>query len=421
MEMSSETQVLVIGSGAAGMVAAVEAAELGANRLLLESESIVGGSAALSGGYVTLCETELQPGSRQELLEDLLQSHAEDCQEDLSRLYVETAPVPYRRLKALEIEFVRTCQFARMRRPWAHEFSGREMTGGVEILSGLADHARQRGGRLETPSRVTRRHADGDGRVTAVDVDMPSGRHRIEIGNGVVVASGGFTRSRELTANFGWPGKTAIHPVTGAGSRGDGLRLVMGLGAGTACITAGIEPTIPADPATGKGVNTLPVGGIALNKAGKRFCTESPPDADTRWMGMEQPEVLIVQIYDDAMKTALAVTMMDKAFAGYWEVSAPTLDALLAILQWECGVDAGQAATTVDRQNREVRVGGDRPSDRRTMVGDVGVPLAIDASMRVLNACGEPTDRLFAAGEVTGGSHGAGRIIGRNATAKAQP
>ncbi|NYZ15841.1 FAD-binding protein [Azospirillum sp. RWY-5-1] len=205
--MSSEAQVLAIGSAAAGMVAAVEAAELGANTLLLGSEAIVGGSTALTGGHVRLCETESQPGSRQELLEALLQSHAEDCQEDLSRLYAETAPVPYRRLKAL----------------------------------------------------------------------------------------------------------------------------------------------------------------------------------------------------------------------GCREVSAPTLDALLAILQWECGVDAGPAATTVDLHNRDVRVGGDRPSDRRTMVGDEGVPLAIDASMRVINACGEPTDRLFAAGEVTDGSHGAGCIVGRNTTAKAQP
>lgn len=433
--MTAEVDVLVVGSGAAGMMAAVEAAERGARTLLLESEATFGGSTALSGGYVTLCETEMQPGSRQELLADLLHSHADDCQEDLSQLYVDRAPDLYRRLKGLGVEFMRTYQFAHMTRPWAHELSGRAMTGGAEIVAKLGEAARQRGAHLEASSRVTRLHADANGRVVAADVETAEGRNRIDVLKSVVLASGGFTRNRDLIANFGRPGTAAIHPLTGLGSRGDGLKLGMGLGAATSYMTAGIAPTAPADPSSGKGVISFYVGGIALNKGGDRFCNEALLYTKTCWKGLEQPDALIVQIYDSSMKAALADTMIGKALSGYAEIAAPTIDELLAKVSTACGLDATRAAATIERYNADVRGAGDSQFGRVGMVGDVGTPpaiekapfraaitypgtthfnggLAVDTSMRVRNVYGEPIEGLFAAGEVSGGFHGAGYMSG---------
>ena len=43
--------VIVIGSGAAGLAAAVMAHEAGARVLVLEADGIVGGSSRLSGGH----------------------------------------------------------------------------------------------------------------------------------------------------------------------------------------------------------------------------------------------------------------------------------------------------------------------------------------------------------------------------------
>ena len=121
------SDVIVVGGGAAGLFAAIEAADARTDTVILESEPERNGSARLSAGYVTLCETEMQPGRREELFEDLMESHHGDCDRDLVRVYVDRAAETYSRMKALGIRFMRTFQFAHMRRPWAHELSGESM------------------------------------------------------------------------------------------------------------------------------------------------------------------------------------------------------------------------------------------------------------------------------------------------------
>src|SRR3546814_16077670 len=91
--------VVVIGAGVAGLFAAIEAAEMDASVILIESQPEIGGSSRLSGGYVTLCETELAPGSRDELLADLDEAHHHASHFELSRVYVDNSADTYLRLQ----------------------------------------------------------------------------------------------------------------------------------------------------------------------------------------------------------------------------------------------------------------------------------------------------------------------------------
>ena len=50
--MKSETDVVVLGSGAAGLCAAVTAAHFGARVVLLEKADVLGGTTAWSGGWI---------------------------------------------------------------------------------------------------------------------------------------------------------------------------------------------------------------------------------------------------------------------------------------------------------------------------------------------------------------------------------
>jgi fumarate reductase flavoprotein subunit len=428
-----DADVIVVGSGAAGLMAAVEAADAGASVIVVESEPQTGGSTRLSGAYVALCETALQPGSKAEFLEDLLHSHHDDCQEDLSRLYVEEAPATWRRLDELGIRFVRTFQFAHMSKPWAHELSGDDMGGGAEIVTRLEAAARERGVRIMTSTRV-RRLTTKDGRVTGVLAERDGVEAAFAARRGVILATGGFTRNAELIRNFGRPGADRMLALTGQGSRGDGLLMGMSLGAGISYMTAGVAPTSPSDPATGKGCMVLYAGAIALNRAGKRFCRESDLYIDTCWAALAQPDGAFVQVYDRAMREAYADTMMGKVLTGFEEIEAPTLEELAGRLVPH-GFDAAGVLAAVARYNGGVAKGADPDFGRTNLVGTSGERrpigngpfyaalcmagtthfnggLTVDTQMRVRDVFGDPIPGLHAAGETTGGFHGAGYMSG---------
>lgn len=428
-----EADVVIVGSGAAGLMAAVEAADAGASVIVLESEPQTGGSTRLSGAYVALCETPLEPGTREELYEDLIHSHHDDCQEDLSRLYVDEALATFRRLDELGIRFVRTFRFAHMSKPWAHELSGDEMGGGAEIVTKLEVAARTRGVRIETGVRASRLTAE-HGRVTGVLARRSGWELAWRARRGVVIASGGFTRSPELTRNFGRPGAENILPLTGQGSRGDGLVMGMGLGAGIAYVTAGVAPTAPSDPETGKGAMVLYAGAIAVNREGRRFCRESELYIDTCWALLAQPGAVCAQVYDSRMRAHYGQTMMGKVLTGFREFEAPTVAVLADKLAAE-GFDAAGVVAAVERWNAQVATGRDEDFGRTNLVGEAGelLPIAegpfhavickagtthfnggltVDTTMSVRNVFGEVIPGLYAAGEVTGGFHGAGYMSG---------
>lgn len=64
--MSTDFDVIVIGSGAAGLSAAVAAADAGASVMIMEAGKQVGGSSRLSGGHFYAAGTACskQPVSR---------------------------------------------------------------------------------------------------------------------------------------------------------------------------------------------------------------------------------------------------------------------------------------------------------------------------------------------------------------------
>ena len=432
MQEDGHADVVIVGSGAAGLMAAVEAADAGASVLVLESEPQTGGSTRLSGAYVALCETSLQPGSREEFLADLLESHHFDCREQLSRLYADEASATWRRLEGLGVRFVRTFQFAHMSKPWAHELGGEHMGGGAEIVTALEAAASKKGVDIATSTRARRLVAE-NGRIAGV----VAGRGRQTVtyrSRAVLLACGGFTRSPELIRNFGRPGSHAILPLTGDGSRGDGLIMGMSVGAGVDYMTAGVSPTAPANPETGKGVMVLYAGAIAVNREGRRFCRESDLYIDTCWAALAQPEADFLQIYDQRMRENYAATMMGKVLTGFQEIGAGTL----AELGWEIsklGFDAEAMLETVARYNAAVNAGHDEEYDRTNLVGSSGdlLPIAeppfyavhcragtthfngglsVDTDMAVLDVFGQPIPGLYAAGETTGGFHGAGYMSG---------
>ena len=100
--------VIVVGSGAAGAMAALRAAELGLSVLVVEKAHKYGGTSATSGGVMWIPNHQLTPNddSREQALEYLGQLIDVPVQRDRLEAYVDQAPQMIRFLKSLGIPLV---------------------------------------------------------------------------------------------------------------------------------------------------------------------------------------------------------------------------------------------------------------------------------------------------------------------------
>lgn len=188
----------------------------------------------------------------------------------------------------------------------------------------------------------------------------------------VVIASGGFEWSKELTSTLL---KFPITPISAPSNTGDGLKLGIGVGAaftettdiwGVPVITAhGAEYDGQQSGRMGNVEATLP-GSIVVNKLGKRFVNEALNYHDfSRVFANIDPEesdfanIPAYLVMDSSFTSKYPVagnpTFTSGAEAPAWMVQADTVEELAAKL----GVDAAGLASTVSRFNDDARTGVD--------------------------------------------------------------
>lgn len=425
-----QTDVLVLGAGGAGLLAAIEAADAKSKVLMLESEPVRAGSTPISGGIVTLCQTPMQPGSCDELYADLRKAHRNDDDPEMVRTYVDNCSATYKRLVDSGVKFTRVSTWSGMSKPWGHDSSS-----AAEMCSALAATAKKKGAELLLNTRAKRLVVNPKGRVVGIEAESRGRKRYFGARKAVVIATGGFTRNAALAKNFGRPGSEKIFPLTGIGSRGDGLIMAWGLGSNMTYMTDGVGPTAPADKETGKTVVAFYAGCVIVNKDGKRFYRESEVYSDICWAGLQQPDILMFQIFDAKVKKALEGTPLGNLMKGCKEYQAGSLAELGDMLNKAAGLNSRAMVETITRYNGYVDAGKDPEFDRTNLVGNssklvkidtppfygiVTVPgtthfnggLKVSPRMQVLNVFGETVPGLYAAGEVTGGFHGKGYVSG---------
>lgn len=108
MRETETHDVIVVGSGAAGAMAALRAAELGLSVLVVEKAHKYGGTSATSGGVMWIPNHQLTPNddSREQALEYLGQLIDVPVQRDRLEAYVDQAPQMIRFLKSLGMPLV---------------------------------------------------------------------------------------------------------------------------------------------------------------------------------------------------------------------------------------------------------------------------------------------------------------------------
>ncbi|XVQ14978.1 FAD-dependent oxidoreductase [Spirillospora sp. CA-255316] len=460
---ANDMDVIVIGSGMAGMAAALEAADRGASVLLVESATILGGSSRLSNGIMMAAGTRLQRASGledspDELFQDYMLANQWNVVPSLVRRLVDELPDTFEWIQDLGVEFEPDLIPAGEERvPRGHAVVGY----GQGITDVLARHVNRNPNiEIALGQRVDRLVVE-DGAV----VGVAAGGDVVRAG-AVVIATGGFGGNPELHEKYlplAASNDAAWYIGGEVPTAGDVFKLVepvnayidgVDRGGWVLCADFDHEPQ-----------GYLPGWLVLVNRSGRRFMDEMAPysvvDPIVRGQGNR-----VFAIFDHAAKSnstvesikAATKVNLDGVVRSHWlgEVLDEQIEAgkvqvgeTLDELAEKLGLEPGNLPRTIERYNEDARAGHDSlfmkdgahmvPVEqgpfygcemRLSLIALTACGPAIDADSRVLDSGQVPVPGLFAAGECTGGAIGSlyvgsgnsianclvyGRIAGRSA------
>ncbi|QXM23788.1 FAD-dependent oxidoreductase [Elioraea tepida] len=414
----AEADVVVIGAGAAGLVAALSAAGCGVSVVVLERDRLPRGSTALSAGLIPAAGTRFQKARG---IEDSPERFAADIAAksrgaaDPSVLAaVTTAIGPTLEWLAdrhgLPFEVITDFLYPGHS---AHRMHGLPSRSGAELMDRLLAAAEREGVPVLTEARVTTLFARADGLVRGVAAARPGGEERIGAG-AVVLACSGFGGNRALVRRhipaladalwFGHPGNT-----------GDALAWGEAFGAATAHLSGHQGHGSVAHP---HGIlitwAVIMEGGFQVNARGERFSDETEGYSEQAERVLAQPGGIAWDVFDGRI-AAIARQFEDfrAAEAAGAVLSAPSLAALAEAMRVPAAVLEGEvaAARGRDRFGRDwSRTPSLAPPFHAVRVTGAlfhtqgGLMVGPDA--RVLRRDGSALPNLFAAGGAAAGLSG---------------
>ena len=221
--------IVVVGGGASGLAAAIEAKSAGASVLLLEKNSKLGGSTAWSVGSITSTQT---PHQQRAGIVDDPQSHYDDMplfagelasrdNDELRRILCEEVPDAIRWLMDLGVRFYGPMPEPPHRKPRMHNV----LPNSLSFIYHLERHARHVGIEIRTGARATSL-LTREGAVTGIECE----RERHVARRAVILAAGDFTNDPELKTRFMGPREALVEGVN-VSATGDGQKLALAIGA----------------------------------------------------------------------------------------------------------------------------------------------------------------------------------------------
>lgn len=398
--MNTEFDIIVVGSGAGAVTAAVLAARAGLSTLVLEKTDLLGGTSAYSGAACWLPGSAVQqragnPDST-ESARTYLAALLGEREVDRREAFLDAAP---RVVAALEADSA--IDFSWQPFPDYFDRPGR-VPGGRSIvpldlpreeIGALADLVRppvdrDRAGLGHPDGPLTQGRAligrlllalhnsgraeiltaadvdtlvQEDGRVVGVEALVAGRRRRYTAGRGVVLGAGGFERDQAARTRFGVPGAADWSMAPAGSNTGGAIRAAVDLGAATALLDQAWWCPGLAMP-DGAASFTLGFrGGVVVDSAGRRYANESLPyDQFGRQMAADPARVPSYLVFDASSRGRLPAIALpggkpeEHLAAGTW-VQADSV----AELADRVGVPRDALTGTIDRFNRFAEAGTD--------------------------------------------------------------
>jgi tricarballylate dehydrogenase len=268
----SKATIVVVGSGAAGLAAAVAAAEAGAEHVVLierAAEGQHGGNTRWSPSYMRLAGPDrVAPGFEADLREV---SGGRMDAAYIASLAAE-APPTMAWLMGHGVAFERPVYYLSAGPPRIQPVGG-----GVAILAALERAAAAAGVQIRYERTAQRLVVGRDGAVEGIEVSSADGAQETIGADAVVLAAGGFAGNGEMLARHLGAGAECLQPIS-PGTRfdtGDGIRMGIAAGARVAGDWNGMhaEPIDPRSARSAPVVLVYPYG-IVVDRTGRRFFDE---------------------------------------------------------------------------------------------------------------------------------------------------
>ena len=242
--------VVVVGYGYAGAVAAIEAHDAGSSVLLLEKMPDPGGISICSGGNVRTADDAgealayLKETSAGTTPDDVLAALAQGMTEVpayFERLAEVSGAGVARREAPGNYPFPGIDTFAyyyiesvpdfdpAARYPHVNSYLPIHRAAGVRLFRVMEDNIERRGITTWLESPAERLVTGADGSIRGLVVTTPAGARRVRASQGVVLACGGFEANEEMQRRW-WQEKPVLTAAF-MGSTGDGIRMAQAVGA----------------------------------------------------------------------------------------------------------------------------------------------------------------------------------------------
>ena len=426
-EVKPQADIVIIGAGGAGMAAAIKASDAGSSVVILEQLSYAGGNTIRSEGGMNAAETIYQAENSiddtiEAMIEDTLTGGKNINDVKLVEYFVKNTAPTIDWLTSIGMDVSDVAQgagasFARMHRP-----ADGSKIGGV-LVPVLLDNLNQRNITIlfqTTANEIVLT----DGIVTGVIASDKDGNKVNFDANAVVIATGGFGANEEVYTEYR-PDLKGFTTTNHPGATGSGIIMAQEVGADVVDMDKiQTNPTVEITSNTVISESVRGKGTIMINTSGDRFVSE-----------METRDVLSTAILNEQDKVAYLVfdqRVMDSmvALKVNFEKGIITKGETIEELGSVIGVDSTTLAQTINSWNDIVASKSDTQFGRTTGM-DEDLSLApyyaikiapavhytmggvkINTNTEVIDTNNEIIKGLYAAGEVTGGLHGANRLGG---------